>query len=68
MDKKQIISDINSIVNKNNKHIDLVNELVDYVDKLLDIKISNCPICGEEMDGIELTHYKCKKCNEYFTN
>lgn len=27
-----------------------------------------CPFCGEIMCGIELTHYKCKKCNEYFTN
>ena len=30
--------------------------------------VCKCPLCGEEMKGIELTHYKCKKCNEYFTN
>lgn len=30
--------------------------------------VCKCPLCGEEMIGIELTHYKCKKCNEYFTN
>ena len=30
--------------------------------------VCKCPICLEEMKGIELTHYKCKKCNEYFTN
>lgn len=28
----------------------------------------DCPICGEKMNGIVLTHYKCKKCNEYYTN
>ena len=26
-----------------------------------------CPLCGKKMKGIEVTHYKCKKCNEYFT-
>ncbi len=31
-------------------------------------RITNCPVCTEEMKGIELTHYKCKHCNEYFTN
>ena len=30
--------------------------------------VCKCPLCGEKMKGIELTHYKCKKCNEYFTN
>jgi hypothetical protein len=27
-----------------------------------------CPFCAKEMQGFELMHYKCKKCNEYFTN
>ena len=27
-----------------------------------------CPFCSTEMKGIELTHYKCKNCNLYFTN
>ena len=30
--------------------------------------VCKCPICTEEMKGIELTHYKCKTCKEYFTN
>lgn len=30
--------------------------------------VCKCPICSEEMKGVELIHYKCKKCNEYFTN
>ena len=30
--------------------------------------VSNCPFCSEQMKGIKLTHYKCKNCNEYFTN
>lgn len=30
--------------------------------------VCKCPLCGEEMKGIELTHYKCKNCNEYFTD
>ena len=30
--------------------------------------ITKCPLCGEEMNGIKLTHYKCKNCNEYYTN
>ncbi len=29
---------------------------------------AKCPFCAEEMQGFELTHYKCKKCNQYFTN
>lgn len=33
-----------------------------------EFKTSNCPICSSEMKGFELTHYHCKKCNEYFTN
>ena len=30
--------------------------------------VSNCPFCSEQMKGIKLTHYKCKNCNEYFTD
>jgi hypothetical protein len=30
--------------------------------------VDKCPICGEEMNGIVLAHYKCNKCNNYFTN
>lgn len=30
--------------------------------------VAKCPVCLEKMKGIELIHYKCKKCNEYFTN
>lgn len=28
----------------------------------------NCPICGTEMNSIVLTHYKCKNCDEHYTN
>ena len=42
---------------KNNAVLPLVSNLV-----------CKCPICSTKMKGIELTHYKCKKCNEYFTN
>jgi hypothetical protein len=60
-----------------------INELINWIDDLLEenekLKSVNkpitqlghpvrCPICSEEMKGIELTHYKCKHCNEYFTN
>jgi hypothetical protein len=31
-------------------------------------EITKCPLCGETMNSIELTHFKCKKCDEYFTN
>ena len=30
--------------------------------------VCKCPFCSTEMKGIELTHYKCKNCNLYFTN
>ena len=30
--------------------------------------VSNCPFCNTKMKGIQLTHYKCKNCNEYFTD
>jgi transposase-like protein len=48
------------------------NKLLDYVNELeqatKDNSIINCPFCSNEMKGIKLTHYKCKKCNEYFTD
>lgn len=28
----------------------------------------NCPFCGKSTRGFVLTHYKCKACNEYFTD
>lgn len=30
--------------------------------------VCKCPYCDTEMKGIELTHYRCKNCNLYFTN
>lgn len=30
--------------------------------------VCKCPYCATEMKGIELTHYRCKNCNLYFTN
>jgi transposase-like protein len=36
-----------------------------YIDRDLNTK---CPFCSSEMKGIEIIHYKCKNCNEYFTN
>jgi len=29
---------------------------------------SVCPLCSTKMHSVTLTHYKCKKCNQYFTN
>ena len=33
-------------------------------------KISDCkcPECSEKMRKVKLTHYKCNKCNKYYTN
>jgi hypothetical protein len=49
--------------------IDLCNGL----EKLIEFcsakpNYKNCPICSTKMKGVELIHYKCEKCNEYFTN
>ena len=30
--------------------------------------VCKCPFCSTEMKGIKFIHYKCKNCNEYFTD
>ncbi len=48
----------------------LSDMLVAYGNKLVtdgEIK-AKCPACGSEMSGFVLTHYKCKNCNESFTD
>ena len=49
------------------------DEMRDDLDSVIELSKNNtvfckCPFCSEEMTGIQLTHYKCKKCNEYFTD
>ena len=49
------------------------DEIRDDLDSVIEYSKNNilsckCPFCSTEMNGIQLTHYKCKKCNEYFTN
>lgn len=41
---------------------------INWAFRVLDEPVCNCPYCGKSMKGIELTHFKCKTCNEYFTN
>lgn len=47
-----------------------LSPLLELIDNLLYLKKAacKCPVCSTEMKGIELTHYKCEKCNLYFTN
>lgn len=46
----------------------IVDAMEEYAEQFDSGLVCNCPLCGEEMKGIELMHYKCKKCNKYFTN
>lgn len=46
--------------------VDIVIERV--VKNLTKPVVRNCPFCKNEMKGIKLIHYKCPKCEEYFTD
>lgn len=39
-----------------------------YYRKESEIKTKSCPLCGKDMKGFILTHYKCKECNQQFTD
>jgi len=78
--KEEIEDIINNAINdfdrKWQSHDERRDGVSEYADQVVNLfnkplvsdSVCKCPLCGEEMKGIELTHYKCKKCNEYFTN
>lgn len=54
-------------------HVKLYKSIIQSIDEALrqypDNKlICKCPICGNEMMGVKMVHYKCNRCDEYFTN
>lgn len=54
---------------KMDEYIDSFNQIKYSIEKLESLNpLCGCPICGESMKGIQLVHYKCKGCNEHFTN
>ncbi len=55
------------------EYLDAVNDYADYLEVILkeyqnSSLVCKCPYCSTEMKGIVLTHYKCSKCKQYYTD